>query len=114
MSLTVLWGSLVVVIVYVDPLLLKDFFIPNSYSPFFVLLEIVIWYTLALIFKSPLKSLLVSSTIVLGIGLTVARLMHAGLIIVLLLTLCIESWYIYRSHEKIKQSNESKDREPGV
>ena len=109
MSLTVLWGSLVVVIIYVDPLLLKDFFIPNSYSPFFLLLEIVIWYTLALLIKSPLKSLLMSSTIVLGIGLTVAGLMHAGLIIVLLLTLVCESWYIYHSHEKNNSDNQQKN-----
>lgn len=109
-----LWGSVIAVIVYIEPDLLKDIIIPGSYLPFFGLATLAIWYTLALLIRSIWKSLILTLTIVGALALTTMRLMHIGLAFVLLLTLVTQSWYIYHSHEKIKPANESKNRGTGL
>lgn len=97
LSLICLWGAVAGVIVFIEPELLKDVIIPGSYLPFMGLVMLATWYTLALIVKSMLKSLLLTVTIMASLVLTMSRLMHPGLVVVLLLTLVIESWYIYKS-----------------
>lgn len=114
MSLVLLWGSVIAVILFIEPDLLKDILIPGSYLPLFGLITLAIWYTLALLIRSIWKSLLVTCTLVGGLALTTMKLMHIGLAFVLLLTLVTQSWYIYRSHEKIKPTNEPKNRGTGL
>jgi hypothetical protein len=87
-SIACLWGAVVIVIIYVEPDLIKDILIPGTYLPFFVLLAITVWYSV--------RSFWIMITIMTGIILTTSQLMHWGLLIVLMLTLGIESWYIYR------------------
>lgn len=94
-GLVALWGAVLAMIVYIEPSLLRDVVIPGSYLPFFGLVTSAIWYSLALLTKSGLKSLWLSLTIVAGMILNMLGLMHWGLLIALLLTLVIESWYIY-------------------
>lgn len=105
-----LWGALGSVIVFIEPDLLKDIIIPGSYFPFFILLTITIWYSLAMFMKPAWKSLFPTTTVVIFAVLSTLNLMYPALAIMLLLTLVIESWYIYRSHEKIKPTNEPKNR----
>lgn len=113
-SLILLWGAVAATIVYIDPELLKDIIIPDAYLPFLLLLTIAIWYTLAIFIKSAWKSLVMTMTLILTIVLSMLQIMHVGLAIVILLTLGIESWYIYTSHEKIHSSNEQKNRRTGI
>lgn len=114
LSLVLLWGSVIAVILFIEPDLLKDIIIPGSYLPFFGLVALTIWYTLAILTKSIWKSLLPTITIVTYLVLTTLHLMYGVLAITLLLTLVFESWYIYRSYEKIKPTNEQKDRGTGL
>ena len=114
LSLLCLWGALIAVTIFVEPDLLKDIFIQNSYFPYVALLGITIWYTIAVILKSMSKSLVLTTTIMLGIVLSMMKLMHIGLLFALLLTLVIESWYIYHRHEKIKPTNEQKNRDASL
>lgn len=109
-SLLLLWGSLYLVTVYIDPDLLKDILIQSFYLPYLLLLAITLWYTIAILIKSMVKSAIFTLTIMTGVVLSVGRIMHVGLFVVLLLTLVIESWYIYGRHEKIKSTNELEDR----
>lgn len=109
-----LWGALSAMIVFVEPDLLKDILIQNSYFPFVALLSITIWYTIAIIINSMSKSLILTFTIMLGVIMSMMKIMHIGLLLVLLLTLVIESWYIYHRHEKIKPTHEQKNRDTGL
>ncbi len=109
-----LWGALASVIVFIEPDLLKDILIPGSYLPFFGLLASTIWYTLAVFIKPIWKSLILTMTIVTYFILSTLHLMYPALAIMLLLTLVIESWYIYHSHEKIQTSHEPKNRGAGL
>jgi apolipoprotein N-acyltransferase len=108
-SLLFLWGAVGAIIIYIDPTLLKDVLIRGAYLPFFVLLFLTIWYTLGLVLHSIGKSLLLTTTIVVGLVLSALKLMNTEILIVLGLTLGIESWYIYRSNEKNKPDDEPKD-----
>ena len=101
LSRVFLWGAVAGVVVYVEPELLRDIIIPGSYLPFFVLLEIALWHTT--------QSFWIATTIVLGVILSIMQLMHWGLAVALLLTLVIESWYIYLRHEKINTTDEHKN-----
>lgn len=109
LSLVFLWGSIILIIVFVEPELLRDVLIPNSYLPFFGLLTIALWYTLALITRFVVGGLILTLTIVGSLVLMMLQLMHWGLAVVLLLTFVMESWYIYHRHEKIHSTNEQKD-----
>ncbi len=95
-SLVTLWGATALVIIYVEPELLKDIVLPGSYLPFWLLLSFTLWYTLSIILHGMMKGLLISATIIGGLILSAMGVMHWGLLIVLLLTLAIESWYIYK------------------
>ena len=110
LSLVFLWGAVASVVVFIDPAMLKDVLIPGTYLPFFILITIALWYTLAILTKSILASLVITLTIVAGIILTMLGLMHWGLAATLLLTLVMESWYTYHRHEKIHSTNEQKNR----
>lgn len=113
-SLILLWSIVVSTILFVDPELLKDIIIPGSYLPFLLLLTITLWYSIAIFIKSIWKSLVITLTIMLSIILSMIKIMHVGLLVVILLTLGTESWYIYHSHEKIRSVNEQKNRESGI
>ena len=113
-SLVFLWGAVGAVLTYVEPSLLKDVVFPGSYLPFLALLTMALWYSLALIVRSVFYGLLLSMTIILGLVLTMLQLMHPGLALSLILTLVIESWYIYHRHEKIRSVHEHKDRDTGI
>lgn len=106
MSLVVLWGAVSIVFVYVEPEMLKDIIWPNTYLPMLILLFVSIFYSFLLIIKQLLTSLLMSLTIMLAIVLAMNQIMHIGLILVILLTLIIESVYIYRGNEKNITKNE--------
>ena len=114
LSLIFLWGAVAVVILKVEPELVRDVVIPGMYLPFYLLLAFSIWYTLALITKTMLMSLVMTITIVGGLILSMFGLMHWGLGLVLLLTLLMESWIIYSKHEKIHPTNEQKNRGTGL
>lgn len=96
-----LWGAVALVVLYVEPELLKDIIIPGSYLPFFILLGIALWHSL--------RNFWIATTIMLGIILSSMELMHWGLALALLLTLVMESWYIYHRHEKIRTTHEHKN-----
>jgi hypothetical protein len=106
MALLLLWGSLVATVIYVEPGLIRDFVLPGSYFPFFVLLDLALWFTM--------RNFWIAATIVLAIILSTLHLMHWGLALVILLTLVMESVYIYGRHEKIHSTNEQKDRSTGL
>ncbi len=106
LSLVTLWGAVGAVVVLVEPELIRDILIPGAYLPFFLLLWIAIWYST--------RRLLITTTIMAGIILSTLKLMHWGLAVVLLLTLVIESWYIYVRHEKIHKAHEREDRGAGL
>jgi len=114
LSLISLWSAVGVVLVYVEPELIRDIIIHGLYLPFFGLLTLAIWYTLSLFLKSFFISLLFSMTIIAGLILTMLHLMHWGLLAVLLLTFLIESWYTYNRYEKINSTNEQKNRGTGI
>jgi hypothetical protein len=102
------------IILRVEPVLLKDIVIPGMYLPFFGLVTITLWYTIALFVRSLGKSLLLTMTLVAAMVLSMLQLMFWGLALVLLLTLVSESWYIYKSHEKNCTTHEPKDRVSGI
>ena len=104
-----MWGAVAYIIVRVEPSLLKDVFVPGLYLPFFGLVSIALWYTIALFIRSFWQSLLLTVTVMLAMILTTLQLMFWGLALVLLLTLVIESWYIYSSHEKNRAKHEPKN-----
>ncbi len=114
LSLIILWGVLVSMVMYLDPEIVKDVLVPGLYLPFFGILSFAIWYTLWIFLGSLFKSLLLATTVILGVVLSAAGLMHPGLAVVLVLTLVIESWYIYHSYEKINSAHERKDRGTGL
>lgn len=95
-SLLTLWGAVASVIVFVEPELLKDIFLPGVYLPFWMLIGFALWYTLAIVCRSIVKGLVVTATVLGGLILSMLGLMHWGLAAVLILTLGIESWYIYK------------------
>lgn len=109
-----LWGAVAYIIVRVEPNLIKDIWIPGLYLPFFVIVSVALWYTIALFVHSFWQSLLLTMTIVLSLILSTLQLMFWGLALVLLLTLVIESWYIYSNHEKNRTKHEPKDRGTGI
>lgn len=109
-----MWGAVAYIIVRVDPILLKDVLVPGMYLPFFGLVGIALWYTIALFIRSFWQSLLLTVTILLALVLSTLQLMFWGLALVLLLTLVIESWYIYTRHEKNRTKHEPKDRGTGI
>lgn len=108
-GLLLLWGVVVAIVVMVDPELLRDVLIPYSYLPFYLALSLALWYSLLLVVGSIFLSFVMMITLVVALILSSLKLMYPGLAITLLLTLVIESWYIYRRHEKIKSTNEQKD-----
>jgi hypothetical protein len=114
LSLTLLWGAVGVVVFTVEPELIRDVLIPDLYLPFYLLLMITIWYSLALITKTMMGSLLLTITLIGALMLSMMRLMHLGLALVILLTLVMESWYIYHRHEKIHSTHEQKNRGTGI
>lgn len=101
-----LWGAILLVVIYVEPELLKDVLIPESYLPFYLLLIIALWYTIAIFVRRVFASLILTITMVAGLVFSMLGLMHIGLALVILLTLVIESVYIYRSYEKNNASHE--------
>jgi hypothetical protein len=113
-SLVLLWGAVASVIVFIEPEVIKDILLPGAYLPFIVLLSMTIWYTLSVITKSISLSLMMTMSIMVGLILAMLRLMHAGLALVLLLTLVMESWYTYHRNEKIYPTNEQKNRGTGL
>lgn len=96
LSLLVLWGSLGAMVVYIDPAIVKNIGIRGAYLPFWGLTGITLWYTMVIISRTIIKSLILTLTIMLGMILSFLGIMHWGLLIVLLLTLAIESWYMYK------------------
>ncbi len=114
MSLACLWGAVAYIIMYVEPALLKDILIPGLYLPFMAIVTIAVWYTIALFIHSFGKSLLLTMTLIVALILSTLQLMFWGLALVLLLTLGIESWYIYSSHEKNRTNHEPKNRVSGL
>lgn len=113
-SMLGLWGAVALVIIYIDPQLLKDILIPGLYLPFYILLLISLWYTISLVTKNILHSLIMSLIFITALLLSMFKLMHAGLIAVILLTLVIESVYIYRHNEKNSKHNELENRESSI
>jgi len=114
LSLIFLWGSIAMIIINIEPRLIRDVWIPGAYLPFLIVLTITVWYTILLIVKSVWGSLILTTTIVGGVILSMLQLMHIGLVIALLLTFIIESWYIYHRHEKIRTKHEQKNRDTGI
>lgn len=112
-SLLCLWGSVVAVVLYIEPSLLRDVIIPGSYLPFYLLLSLALWYTLTLLLRSVRYGLMITATILVTLILSMLKLMHWGLGLTLALTLVIESWYIYRN-EKNKSGHEQQDRKSGL
>ena len=113
-SLIFLWSAVAAIVVFVEPSLLRDILIPGGYLPFFVILTLALWYTLALVARSAVYGLLLCLTIVLGVILSMLQLMHIGLAGALILTLVIESWYTYHRYEKIREIHEHKNRDTGL
>jgi hypothetical protein len=113
LSLVFLWGAVAAVLLYVEPELLRDILIPDSYFPFFALLTLATWYTLTLILRSAFYGMIISITLLSALVLLMLQLMHWGLGIALALTLVIESWYIYRN-EKIKSGHEQQNRKSSL
>jgi glycerol-3-phosphate acyltransferase PlsY len=109
-----LWGAVALVIVYIDPQLLKDILIPGLYLPFYILVLIALWYTISLVTKNILHSLIMSLIFITALMLSMFKLTHVGLIAVILLTLVIESVYIYRHNEKNSKHNELENRESSI
>lgn len=109
-SLVCLWGAVAWIVIEVEPELLKDIILPGSYAPFFILVTVATWYSFAIFIRSFWKSLMLSITLVACLVLSAMGVMHPGLLITLLLTLGIESWYIYNDHEKINSTDEQKNR----
>ena len=101
-------------IVFVEPDLIKDVVIPGSYLPFYLLVTLALWYSLALMTRTVGGSLVLTITLVGGMVGAMLHLMHGGLAIALLLTLVMESWYIYHRHEKIHTTNEQKNRDTSL
>jgi|GEM_PF-2145381 len=110
LSLIVLWGAVSIVFVYVEPEMLKDIFWPNTYLPMLILLFVSIFYTFFVFIKKLWMSTLIAMTIMLTIVLAMNRIMHLGLMLVILLTLIIESVYIYKRNENNITKNEQQDR----
>lgn len=68
------WGMLVAMVVLVDPFVLKDFPIENSYSLFFVVVFLAIFFLLSLVIGSARRGLIYSVGIVIFLGLRLIRL----------------------------------------
>jgi hypothetical protein len=92
----------------------QRYFDPGLYLPFMALVTIAVWYTIALFIRSFWQSLLLTMTLIIALILSTLQLMFWGLALVLLLTLGIESWYIYSSHEKNRTNHEPKNRVSGI
>ena len=108
-SILLLWGLLAGMVVGIDPQTVKDVIVINSYSPFWILLFIAITYSVVVTGGKWWGGIIIGLTVILGGILSMLGIMYLGLLIVFILTLGIESWYIYTGHEKIKSPNEQKD-----
>lgn len=95
-SLLLLWGMVGGMVGFVEPELIRDVIIPGSYLPLVGLVWITLGYSALLVTHSWLGALVLSLTMMAGIVLSMLGLMHWGLFMTLLLTLVIESWYIYK------------------
>lgn len=69
------WTIFWLMVFFVDPVLIKNIFIPGFYLPFFIDLFLALFFTLAVIFANSQKSLLFSSGIIIFL---ILRLYHLG------------------------------------
>lgn len=101
-SMVGIWSVFGIFIWGVDPRIVKDILIPNSYTPFWLILTVSIWYSTIVLGIKWWQGLIITMTIVGGLVMSMVGIMHWGLFAIIILTLIIESWYIYRSkYEKI-------------
>jgi hypothetical protein len=54
------WITLVFIIYFIEPELLKDIFIINSYAPFFINLFLALFFALALIFNNSRRGCIIA------------------------------------------------------
>lgn len=104
MSLVFLWAMIAYILLYVDPELLKDVGIKDSYLPFFTALFLVLSYTFHAFTKSLKKSLMASSAVIFLLVLSTQRVltMLTALITGVLLVLVMVR---VRSGNSLKQVN---------
>lgn len=102
-----LWGMVALIIVDVDPVLLRDVWIEGIYLPFLLSVLLSLWYTFALVLKSYLRSLLISLLMVLMIALSILKVLNLiSAMAILISTLLI----IYSTlHKRTKNNLTSTD-----
>lgn len=85
-------------IYYVEPLMIKDIFIPGFYLPFFLNLFLALFFTLAVIFASSRRGFLISSGVTFFLILRVfqiGNILNAILITAFVFTL---DYYFTHTH----------------
>ena len=72
LALLMLWGVVGAVVIFIDPQLLKDLLIPNTYIAFVLIVMAACFYSLWLIFHKLIT--VATITILIGLGLQLAVL----------------------------------------
>jgi len=75
-SLMAIWGTVAYVVVYIDPELLRDVWIPGMYAPFQLLLGVAVWYTVSALIKSYGKAAIISLLVVLLMSLSILKVLN--------------------------------------
>jgi len=71
-----IWGTVAYVVVYIDPELLRDVWIPGMYAPFQLLLGVAVWYTVSALIKSYGKAAIISLLVVLLMSLSILKVLN--------------------------------------
>lgn len=88
------WGMVVAMIFFVEPILIKDLLIPDSYILFFGLMFLAVFFGLTLISRSVYRGLLTAFGVTLFLWLRVLRLGNVVNALLLLALILIIDFYI--------------------
>lgn len=92
------WGLLFVIIFKIDPSVVADFPVANSFGPFFLVLFLALWFTASLLLAHTRRGLLVALT---GVIWCYLRLWHLGNLInsllLIALMIALELYFTYRT-----------------
>lgn len=91
-----LWGVVAGMVLGVDPALIKDYLLPDSYILFVVLITTAIWYSLWLVIKNFLPTTMLAILSGMAIELSILGIMNMFLLAVILASMGFVLWLNYR------------------
>lgn len=84
LTILVLWSSVAYMVLFIDPMLLKDVGLPGFYLPFVGMITLASWYTMAVFAKRGWGAMVVAIVILAVLLLSIMKLMYPLLAIALI------------------------------